>query len=273
MKNLGLCLTLCLVLCLPVNSLQYPNRIVSCTPALTEIIFALKLEAKVIGVTNNCDYPAPAKLKEKIGGYTISLEKVASLKPDIVFMQEDAQKGEIKKLVDYGLPVFSLNLRTAPEVLAGIDEIGKVTGQTREAAALLAKMRREILAIKQNSSGRPKKKVIMIVGYDPLIVVGGNNFINDYLVWAGAENIAAHSKSAYPQFSFEKLVQIDPAVIIIPEGLVKKEQVESDSRWQRLSAVRKHRLLFMDAALVSRPGPRIATAAKIVADYLYPPKW
>ncbi|MFA5114431.1 MAG: helical backbone metal receptor, partial [Candidatus Margulisiibacteriota bacterium] len=209
MKSLGLCLVLCLVLCLPVNSLQYPKRIVSCTPALTEIIFALKLEMEVVGVTNNCDYPALARFKEKIGGYTISLEKVASLTPDVVFMQEDAQKGEIKKLVDYGLPVFSLNLRTAPEVLAGIDEIGKVTGQTREAAAILTKMRQEISVAKQRKrSGRPLK-VIMIVGYDPLIVVGGNNFINDYLLWAGAENIAGQSKSAYPQFSFEKLVQTD----------------------------------------------------------------
>lgn len=239
---------------------------------MTEILFALKLETAVVGVTNNCDYPDLAKYKEKIGGYTISLEKVASLKPDVVFMQEDAQKGEIKKLVDYGLPVFALNLRTAPEVLAGIDEIGKVTGQTKEAASLLAKMHQEIAGIKQRKRAR-SQKVLMIVGYDPLIVVGGNNFINDYLVWAGAENIAGQSRSAYPQFSFEKLVQTDPAVIIIPEGLVKKEQLERDSRWQRLTAVRKHRLLFMDAALLSRPGPRIAEAAKIVADYLYPPKW
>lgn len=272
MKKIALCFALCLALCLPSFSLQYPKRIVSCTPALTEILFALKLETAVVGVTNNCDYPDLAKYKEKIGGYTISLEKVASLKPDVVFMQEDAQKGEIKKLVDYGLPVFALNLRTAPEVLAGIDEIGKVTGQTKEAASLLAKMHQEIAGIKQRKRAR-SQKVLMIVGYDPLIVVGGNNFINDYLVWAGAENIAGQSRSAYPQFSFEKLVQTDPAVIIIPEGLVKKEQLERDSRWQRLTAVRKHRLLFMDAALLSRPGPRIAEAAKIVADYLYPPKW
>jgi len=274
-RNFGLCLALCLALCPAIDALQYPQRVISCTPALTEILFALKLDREIIGVTTNCNYPPAALKKEKIGGFMINLEKVASLKPDLVAAQADAQKKEIDKLAAHGLPVWSKNLRTAKEIFTAIDELGKVTGRTAEAKALLKGIYKEVAGTRAQvkRSGRSRQKVVLIVGIDPLIVVGGGNFINDLLGWAGADNIAGASAAAYPQFSHEKLIKEDPDAIIIPQGLVGQINMRADSRWQKLQAVRRRRVLYIDADIVSRPGPRIALAAKTIADYLYPPKW
>ncbi|MFH1390068.1 MAG: helical backbone metal receptor [Candidatus Margulisiibacteriota bacterium] len=259
----------------PSIALHYPKRIISCTPALTEILFALKLDREIAGVTTNCNYPPAAIKKEKIGGFMVNLEKVASLNPDLVVMQSDAQKKEIDKLTAHHLPVWSRDLRTAKELFAAIDELGKVTGRTAEARAVLKGIYKEVARVRARVKGlgRARQKVVMIVGLNPLIVVGGGNFIDDCLGWAGADNIAGKSAAAYPQFSFEKLVKVDPDAIILPQGLIRQEELKNDSRWQKLKAVRGRRVFYIDADIISRPGPRISTAAGIIADYLYPPKW
>jgi iron complex transport system substrate-binding protein len=241
-------------------------------PSITETLYALGLSEEVVGVTQNCNYPPEAKLKEKIGRETVNLEKVISLKPDLILMLEDAQKKDIEKLKRFGLPIFTVNPHTVAEVLDSIAEIGRVTGATIEARRLVAGMKKRIDHVKEPRSlfdlWRPKPLVFMVVGWEPLISAGPGTFINDVIRLAGGKNLAGKAGSPYPQYDFEELLNRDPPYIIIPEGLISMDEVKKSDRWRQLSAVKNGRILFVDPDILFRPGPRVVLAIEVIAEFL-----
>jgi len=249
-----------------------PQRIISGMPSITEMLFALELDDRIVGVTTNCNYPPEALEKEKIGGFFLNLEKIVSLKPDLIVMLDDAQKRDVQKLEGFGLPVYTLNPNTVIEVMGALVELGEVTGTGEKAEEVVMQMKKRILSVETKVRDLPSKKVLVIVGYKPLIVVGGENFIDDVLRYAGAENIAGQAKAAYPQYSFEKLLDDNPDYIIIPEGVVEKKEIEADSRWQSLDAVKNARILFINADVLSRPGPRVVEAIEEIAEFIHEEK-
>ena len=166
--------------------LAYPQRIISGMPSVTEMLFALDLGDRIVGVTTNCNYPPQAKKKEKIGGFFLNLEKVVSLKPDLVIMVEDAQKRDIERFRNYGLPVYTINPRSVNDVMESLIKIGKLTGKEKAAADLTSRMKRRLAAAQPAALGlelvlKKRPKVLAIVGYNPLIVVGGGTFIDDIM--------------------------------------------------------------------------------------------
>jgi iron complex transport system substrate-binding protein len=238
----------------------------------------------VVGVTTNCNFPPEAKGKQKIGGFFLNLEKVVSLKPDLVIMQEDAQQKDIKRFKDFGLPVYTINPRSVEDVIDSLVELGRKTGAEKEARTLAAKKRARINSVEARvknykpslldvlqlwSPKTKQRKALVIVGFNPLIVAGGGTFIDDILKHAGVENVAERSKAAYPQYSFEKLVEENPPYIIIAKGLVTKGQIEREKRWRGLDAVKEHRILFIDQDIISRPGPRVIYAIEKIAEFVY----
>jgi iron complex transport system substrate-binding protein len=247
----------------------YPQRLVSGIPSITEMLFALDLGERVVGVTTNCNYPPAALKKEKIGGFALNLEKIVSLKPDLVFMLEDAQKPDIAKLKNFGLAVYTINPHNLEEVLESLLKIGKVTGKEKKARALGAKMKIKIASLQPETGGLSgvlkRPRVLVIVGANPLIVVGGGTYIDDIVKQAGGQNIAGQARVAYPQYSFEKLLNEDPDFLVISGGALKQEEIGRDDRWQRLRAVRNNRILFINSDIISRPGPRVVEAIEALA--------
>lgn len=239
-----------------------PQRIVSGMPSVTEMLFALGLGDEVVGVTTNCNYPPEALKKEKVGGFFLNLEKVVSLRPDLVVMLEDAQKRDIEKFRAYGLNVYAINPRTVEEVMDSLLELGKVTGKEEKAREVVARMRERINKVRGKHCflwfvlRRPK--VMVIVGSNPLVVVGGATFIGDIIKYAGAENVTEKVRGAYPHYSFERLLKDDPEYIIIPRGVIRVEEMRFDSRWRSLKAVK----IFIDPDIISRPGPRVVEAVE-----------
>jgi len=251
---------------------QPPQRIVSGMPSITEMLFALGVGDRVVGVTTNCNYPPGAKRKTKVGGFFLNLETVAALKPDLVLMIEDAQKKDIERFRNYGLNVRTIDPKTVEGVLTALLEVGKMTGTEKEANDLAAALRRRIEKSHRSrldlSFILSRPRVLAIVGAEPLVVAGGGTFIDDILKYVGADNIAGRAKAAYPQFSYEQLLTDDPEYLIVPAGLVKKSQLAKDGRWQKISAVRNGRVLNINADIISRPGPRVAEAIETIASFL-----
>ena len=261
-----------LVLSFP--ALAYPQRIVSGLPSVTEMLYALGLGDRIVGVTTNCNYPPQAKKKEKVGGFSLNLEKVVSLKPDLIIMVSDAQKREIDKFRNYGLKVQTINPRTIAGVMDSLRELGKLTGRERRAETVIAAMKRRLAAVQPTGLGlklilNKRPKVLAVVGNNPLIVVGGGTFIDDIIKQAGAENVAGSSRAAYPQYSFESLAKENPEYIIIPKGAVRQDELAADPHWRRLSAVRNGKLLVIDADIFTRPGPRVVEAVELIAHFIY----
>ncbi|MFA5112864.1 MAG: ABC transporter substrate-binding protein [Candidatus Margulisiibacteriota bacterium] len=238
----------------------FPQRIVSGIPSATEMLFALGLGDRVVGVTTNCNYPPEAAKKEKVGALTLNLEKVVSLKPDLVVMLADAQPREIERLRAFGLPVFTIEPRTVAGVEEALLRLGAVTGATREAAELVGSMqeRLESLAPPENDlrAVLRRPRVLVIVGYEPLIVAGGGTFIDDILGRAGVENLAAPARGAYPHFSLERLLKERPDYIIVPAGVVRRGELEKRGEWS---------VIYLNPDIVSRPGPRVVEAVEAIA--------
>lgn len=259
-------------LALPVFA--YPQRIVSGLPSVTEMLYALDLGDRVVGVTSNCNYPPQALKKEKIGGFFLNLEKVVSLKPDLVIMVEEAQKRDIEKFKNYGLPVYAIDPRSVADVMETLIKLGKLTGKERVAASLVARMKSRLAALQPRSFSlelilKKRPKVLAIIGNNPLIVVGGGTFIDDIMKQAGAENIAGSSRAAYPQYSFENLMKENPEYLIVPRGVITEKELLRDPRWRQLSAVREKKILVIDADILSRPGPRVIDAVEEIAHFIY----
>ena len=259
-----------------------PQRIVSAIPSATEILFAIGAESQVIGVTLNCNYPPEAKKKEKVGGFDINLEKVASLKPDLVVMHSGAQAKDIEKLKKYGLPVYTMEPKTVDQVVSAIKRLGFAIGRADSAEAVAQSLQDRLAMVRTRFKPgllsalrfwekRPtrRQKALVIIGLKPLVVAGQNTFIDDILKSACVDNAAEATMGEFPQYSFEKLVSDDPDNLIITEGLINRKELVNDKQWQSLKAVRGNKIMFINPDIISRPGPRVVDAVEQIAEFAY----
>lgn len=251
-----------------------PQRMVSMAPSNTEILFALGLGDKVVGVTTFDNYPPEATKKEKVGdSFNPNYEKIVGLKPDLVLAVGTAQSEIVKKLDGLKVPTFVLQASNLSAVYDEIALIGKVTGTAAKAQEVVAGMQAKEKAVLSKVAAVPadkRPKVFWMID-DQLWTVGPGSFINDILVKLGAQNVAAKTGQAYSQFNMESLLKEDPGVIIagadIP-GLLDK--VKKLNGWSKLSAVKNNKVYTVNPDLVSRPGPRIIDGLEAAAKVLYP---
>lgn len=250
---------------------KQPQRIISCMPSITEMLFALNLDDEVAGVTTNCNYPKAAEGKEKVGREVMNVEKIMALKPDLVVMLGSAQKNDIGILKKRKLPVYVIDPHSVNGIMVSLQKLGVANNRQNSAYKTIQWMKRKLEWVNAeiHKSKRKAPSAAVIVGYNPLVVAGPNSFIGDVLKKAGCRNIV-YSSVAYPPYSFEELIRRKPDVLVIPKGVVKGEKaIYNDSRWNKLSAVKNYRVLFIDADIISRPGPRVVTAIEKIANFAY----
>ncbi len=263
------CAFQCAVLIIILTDISFalPQRIISTMPSITETLFALGLGDKVVGVTTLCNYPSEAKNKEKIGGMTVNLEKVVSLKPDLIIMLQDAQPQDVWRLQSRGFNVLAINPHNVPETIGSILEIGKKTGAVFRANAVASNIKFAEILAERRMKGKPAKSVFVMVGYKPLVSCGRGTFVDDVLVKAGASN-AIENKVSYPQINFEELYRLNPEIMIIPKDILSEEELKSDQKLSRLPAVQNGKILWMDPDVLFRPGPRIAEAITEISEFI-----
>jgi len=251
-----------------------PRRLISTAPDVTEILFALGLGDRVVGVTTWCNYPEEAKTKEKIGDFANpNLEKVISLKPDIVIATGGVQRQFIEKLEQLGIPVYVSYPHNLDEVINSIYRIGRITGAEENAKKLAFDLKLRVAKVTSKvSKARVKPKVFFELWNEPLMSAGPGSFIDDIIRKAGGINIAGSSKSAYPIFSLEQLVKEDPDVIIGAESSMGANPLDVSKRpgWDTLKAVKNKKVFTINDDIVFRAGPRLVLALEIIARYLHP---
>lgn len=250
-----------------------PQAIVSLAPANTEMLYALGLGDKVVGVTEFCNYPPEAGQKPKVGGFSdISTEKVVELAPDLILADSMHIAEVVPALEDLGLKVVVIDPTNIPAVLEGIELLGTITEREKEAQALTAQMQEAIDAIAQAVDGHEKLRVFWELSSD-LWTAGPGSFIDDLIVRSGGGNIAVGADSSWLQLSNEAIIAADPEVILLadhPFGATM-ETVAARPGWDKISAVVNNRIIeISDTDLVSRPGPRVVEALKFVAKVLHP---
>jgi iron complex transport system substrate-binding protein len=242
-----------------------PKRIISLAPSMTEILFALGLGDRIVGVTNYCDYPEEAKKKPKIGGMSNpSLETVLSLKPDIVVLTTDGNPKEFEeRLLLLKIKTSVFKARTINELPAGIRGLAAAMGVPergeRLAQSIEAGVRKATAAKSRVGDDRARKKVLFIVWPEPLVVAGPGTAIDDAITHLGALNIASRAATAYPKYSIEEVVRQAPDVIVIGKGTGMDMVAVSKGILNRLSSVpamKNNNVCYVGDGLY-RLGPRV----------------
>jgi iron complex transport system substrate-binding protein len=250
-----------------VSVIAVPMRLISLAPSVTEILFALGLGSRVVGVTTYCDYPREAAGITKVGDtQRPNLEKIISLKPDLVIVSTASQLEEfMSNLERLGIPVYVNNPTNLESLLDSIKGIGAVAGVPESANKLVADLSSRIGAVHSRVAGLERPRVLFVLSTEPLITAGGGTFINDLITEAGGESVSADQKADYPQFSLETALARRPEVIFLQAGGsgLPKQLAETP-------AARAGRVYQLDDALLLRPGPRIVDGVEEVARKLHP---
>lgn len=258
---------------------KIPERIVSLSPANTEIVYALGLEEKLVGVTEFCDYPEAAKDKPKLGGFsTVDIEKVVESQADLILAADIHEAEVIPQLEALGLTVLALAPKTLDEVLDATTLVGKCTGQQEEAATLITEMENRITAITaktKNLTQAERPRVLYIVWHDPLKTVGTETCIHELIESAGGTNIAHNLEEEYPTINLEAVIMANPQIIVaggaMGEGAsLPYEFALTERRLSEIDARINGRVYEINTDLVGRPGPRMVDGLEQLAKMIHP---
>jgi iron complex transport system substrate-binding protein len=248
-----------------------PQRIVSLAPSNTEILFALGLEDKVVGVTDWCDYPPEALDKEKVGSYdTPDIEKIVALNPDLVLVAYGTTMDVINNLVGLGLTVFGIKTTDLDDLLNDIKTVGEITDKEVEALALTSEMESRIqAATNQTEELEERPRVFYITWHDPLWTVGAGTFIHKLIEKGGGVNICGNLTGDLT-ISIEEVVARDPEIIITSSWLGVYEWAMNETALNVTDARQNDRVYTCDDNLVQRPGPRLVKGLEWFAHLIQP---
>ncbi|TET49156.1 MAG: cobalamin-binding protein [Dehalococcoidia bacterium] len=257
---------------------KLPEKIISLAPSNTEILYALGLEDRVVGVTEYCDYPEAARQKPQIGGYsTVDVEKVVAIQPDLILAASLHQDEVVPRLEGLNLTVLVLAPRTIGEVLDAISLVGAVAGKAEEATNLTAEMEGRIKAVTDKTAlpEEQRPRVLYVLWHNPLMTVGSETRIHELIERAGGINIAQDLTEEYPKISLEAVIMANPQVIIAGSGHGSGQDIPvqfalAEPRLAGVEARLNNRVYEIDSNLTSRPGPRIVDGLEKLAEFIHP---
>ncbi len=240
-----------------------PRRVVTLAPSLTDVVLALGLGDRLVGVTRLDDDPAVAKVP-RIGGYLDpNPEAVVGLSPDlVVWVTNGSALGPVRRIAELGrasrhaFPVLALQIDTLADVLATPRVLGAALGEATRGDALSRDMAAGVDAARRSVAGLPRTRVLFVVGREPLIVAGRGSFPDELLRICGAENVAAGDR-AWPVYPLERAVADDPALVV---DAAPQEPPEGIARLSAIPAVRRGAVARIPNDDLIRPGPRMVRA-------------
>lgn len=259
---------------------QIPQRIVSISPNVTEILYGVGAWSQVVAVSQFCSFPDDVKNKPRVGGWdNTNLEQLTRLKPDLVIGVE-AQAPFLKdKLEGLGIRSLFLNSQTLSDVYASIKEIGRVSGHEQQAAALLSKTQNEVEAVRKSIAGRQPVKVLCVVDRIPgtireLYTATKGSFLAELIAIAGGDSIAPAGEHGWGQITKEAIVALNPEVIIDmvqdSKGNFGEDPVAVWHELPEVSAVQEQRIYPVRDALLIHPSQFVGHTAQEFARMIHP---
>jgi iron complex transport system substrate-binding protein len=251
-----------------------PKRIVSLAPSITEVLFSLGLREEIVGVTKFCDFPKAARSKAKIGGFVNpDIERIVSLKPDLVFAIIDGNREEtVQRLIELGFPVYRINPKGFEGVIRTIVRIGEAAGKPDKSKDIIRDMVRKRDHILSLTKPLPRPRVFFQMGCDPLITVGKETLATDLIRLAGGRSISEDESMNYPPYSIETVIFKAPEIILI-SSMEARDHASLMKMWQKLKsvpAVKRNAIHVIDSNIVDRPTPRIAEGLRELAGMIHP---
>jgi iron complex transport system substrate-binding protein len=254
---------------------QPVRRIVSLAPSLTETVYALGLQDRLVGDTDYCDYPPDAKTKTKVGGaINPSLEQIAALHPDLVLMAKSLNRLDtVYSLDNLRIPAYAVDPHTVDEIISSSKKLAEVLGVPEAGDLVAADMQHHLTDLQHRIGTLPPKRVLFAVWTEPLISVGKDTFIADAMRRAGAVSIVDSSQD-WPQVNLEEVARLQPDYLVFAASHSESVSPQLDALarlpgWRIIDAVRYHRYAVISDA-VNRPAPRIVEAIEELARQLHP---
>ncbi len=251
------------------------QRIVSLAPSLTETIYALGAQDRLVGDTDYCDYPPEAQKKEKVGGaINPSIEKIVSLRPDLVLVTKSLNRFEtVRALDELHVSSYATDPHTVDDVVSSAARLAEVLGIADAGESLAQDLRRRMADLHTRLAAQRPRRVLFIVWTAPLISIGRNTFIADALARAGAISVVDAAQD-WPQVNLEEVVRLQPEVLVFASTHSESAARDFDELaerpgWRNLDAVRNRRFAVISDA-VNRPSPRLISAIEDLARQLHP---
>ncbi|RID87463.1 ABC transporter substrate-binding protein [Peribacillus asahii] len=257
---------------------EEPKKIVSVIPSNTEIAFALGLGDQIVGVSDYDTYPEETKDIEKIGGLEMNIEKVVSLKPDLVLAHSSNNvEGGVKQLKEMGITVLVVNdAQNFKQVYHSIEMIGTATGKTEAATVIVEDMQTKLKDVKEKVkvvTADERKKVLIEVSPPPEIYSPGKNtFMDEMLQIIQADNIAGQLEG-WAKMDEEAVVTANPDVIVTTHGYRTKDpisEVLKRNAWGDITAIKNKQVYNINSDLVDHPGPRLVEGVEELGKAIYP---
>ncbi len=259
----------------PVTVPEGPLRLVSLSPSLTEIVFALGREDWLVGVTDFCDYPPAARSKPRVGGpMTPDLERLLQVRPSLVLATGEGNPRDlVGQLTRLGIPIFAIKPEGYGGILHSVRTLGRVLQAEARAGALAQELDARAARIRRAVAGLPLPRVLYLVWRDPLIAAGPASFIHDLIRMAGGENVVREGTGPYPRLGLEEVVAHAPEVIVVAshtDAMDRAPKVELGGLWQSTPAVRANRIVLVPGDTLHRFGPRVVEGLEHLARAVHP---
>ncbi|MDD3535975.1 MAG: cobalamin-binding protein [Candidatus Cloacimonetes bacterium] len=239
---------------------QEQERYVVLSPEIAEILAALELTQRIVGLTDECTYPPALAEIEKVGAFGgVKLEKVLALKPTTVFttaLEQDAIAQDLRRL---GYRVESLYPKNVNEIYSGILHLGELTDSGDKAQALVKEMQSQIASIRQQNQGKSVPKVYLEIYRDPLMSVADNSFVGELIELAGGDNVFNTLERDYSRVNPEAVIKAAPDIMIC-YSRDSRQNILSRKGWQNIPALKNDLIFFeddIDPDLIQRGAPRI----------------
>lgn len=233
---------------------QY-KRIVSLAPSLTQSLYFLEAQDKLVGCTSYCLAAKEDKKEIVASAVKANLEKVIALKADLVLVSGFTDLQDIETLRKFGIKVAVFSSpKSFKEICSQFIHLGKLIGKEEKARRIILESEQKIKEISSGIKWKKKPKMFFQIGTDPLFSVLSNTFMDDYIIFLGAENIAKTLKRG--SVSREFVIAHNPDFIFIATmGVAGKEEKEIWGRYSRLTASKKKQIHIIDSDLACQPTP------------------
>ncbi|MFO7496277.1 MAG: cobalamin-binding protein [Desulfobacterales bacterium] len=258
-----------------VNVPADPRRVVALAPSITEIVYALGCEDRLVGATRFSNFPPAAKRLPRVGSYVhLDLERIVALAPDLCIAVKDGNpKAVIQRLEALQIPVYAVNPVNLGAIGDTILEVGELLNARQPAERLVAEMNARIEAVKSRVAGsRSRPRVFFQIGIAPIVSVGSQTFIHELIVAAGGTNVTAGAV-AYPRFSREETFALAPEILIITSMDRNESALKAKVDWQQwpeIPAVRDQRIHLVDSDLFDRASPRLVDGLELLVGLIHP---
>ncbi len=275
---------------------EYPRRIVSMAPSVTEILFALGLGDRVVGVSNFCNYPAEAAKIDRIGGVmNPNLEAIVAIESDLVVMLH-GNKAIYPSLERFGIKTLTVDHKTVEGVLKSIPTIGQACGNSSAARQMVDELRGRMDRVRRKTAGLRRPGVMVSVDrtlgtgrLENVFAAGNEEYFDEMIEIAGGRNVFGDQPVRYPVVSNESIIKTNPEIIIdiissmndtssadgehSDAAAINEIKAKASADWQQLpnvDAVVSGKVFCLTEDFISVPGPRFILLLEKLARLLHP---